>query len=216
MWVAVVGRGCGTRTVERTLAVQGGGGNRATPCEHTSLALDPATSMDPAGPPLPDSRASRLRLPLVKVLVIGNGAREHAIVRALTLDPSVDAVIAAPGNPGIDAIALCRELPQGLLDGEGVAALAVELGVNLVVVGPEAPLVAGVADAVRERVRSGQYASESEVVRDGLRALIARDRAVEAWLQGEVAAAYDAMQANPEDVIEAADVRAHLAARRKA
>lgn len=72
------------------------------------------------------------------------------------------------------------------------------------------------ADAVRERVRSGQYASESEVVRDGLRALIARDRAVEAWLQGEVAAAYDAMQANPEDVIESADVRAHLAARRKA
>ena len=72
------------------------------------------------------------------------------------------------------------------------------------------------ADAVRERVRSGQYASESEVVRDGLRALIARDQAVEAWLQGEVASAYDAMQANPDDAIEAADVRAHLAARRKA
>ena len=72
------------------------------------------------------------------------------------------------------------------------------------------------ADAVRERVRSGQYASESEVVRDGLRALIARDQAVEAWLQGEVASAYDMMQANPEDVIDAADVRAHLAARRKA
>jgi antitoxin ParD1/3/4 len=71
------------------------------------------------------------------------------------------------------------------------------------------------ADAVRERVRSGQYASESEVVRDGLRALMARDQAVEAWLQGEVAAAYDAMQANPEDVIEIADVRAHLAARHK-
>jgi len=87
----------------------------------------------------------------VKVLVIGTGAREHAIVRALTLDQSVDAVIAAPGNPGIDTIALCRELPRGLLDGAGVAALAVELGVDLVVVGPEAPLVAGVADAVRER-----------------------------------------------------------------
>lgn len=72
------------------------------------------------------------------------------------------------------------------------------------------------ADAVRERVRSGQYASESEVVRDGLRALIARDQAVEAWLQHEVAAAYDAMQANPADVIEAADVRTHLAARRQA
>ena len=87
----------------------------------------------------------------MKVLVIGTGAREHAIVRALTLDPWVDAVIAAPGNPGIDAIALCRELPHGLLDGEGVAALAAELGVDLVVVGPEAPLVAGVADAVRRR-----------------------------------------------------------------
>jgi phosphoribosylamine--glycine ligase len=87
----------------------------------------------------------------VKVLVIGTGAREHAIVRALTLDPSVDAVVAAPGNPGIDAIALCRELPKGVLDGEGVADLAAELGVDLVVVGPEAPLVAGVADVVRAR-----------------------------------------------------------------
>ena len=72
------------------------------------------------------------------------------------------------------------------------------------------------ADAVRERVRSGQYASESEVVRDGLRALLARDQAVEVWLQGEVAAAYDALQADPDDVIEAADARAHLGARREA
>jgi len=87
----------------------------------------------------------------VKVLVIGTGAREHAIVKALMLDPEVDAVIAAPGNPGIDAIALCRELPKGLLDGKGVAALAASLGVDLVVIGPEAPLVAGVADAVRAR-----------------------------------------------------------------
>ena len=87
----------------------------------------------------------------MKVLVIGTGAREHAIVKALTLDPSVDAVIAAPGNPGIDAMALCRPLPKGLLDGAGIASLAVELGVDLVVVGPEAPLVAGVADAIRGR-----------------------------------------------------------------
>jgi phosphoribosylamine---glycine ligase len=87
----------------------------------------------------------------VKVLVIGTGAREHAIVKALTLDPSVDAVIAAPGNPGIDAIALCRDLPKGVLDGAGIAALAAALGVDLVVVGPERPLVAGVADAVRGR-----------------------------------------------------------------
>jgi phosphoribosylamine--glycine ligase len=99
----------------------------------------------------PVFEAGPLRLPLVKVLVIGSGAREHAIVRALTLDPSVDAVVAAPGNPGIDATALCRDLPLGLLDGGGVAALAAEVGADLVVVGPEAPLVAGVADAVRER-----------------------------------------------------------------
>jgi len=58
-------------------------------------------------------------------------------------------VIAAPGNPGMDAIALCEPLPGGLLDGDGVAALARERAVDLVVVGPEAPLVAGVADAVR-------------------------------------------------------------------
>jgi phosphoribosylamine--glycine ligase len=87
----------------------------------------------------------------VKVLVLGSGAREHAIVSSLAADPAVDAVIAAPGNPGIDAIALCRELPGGLLDGEGVADLALEVGADLVVVGPEAPLVAGVADAVRSR-----------------------------------------------------------------
>jgi len=87
----------------------------------------------------------------VKVLVIGSGAREHALVKALTLDPAVDAVIAAPGNPGIDAIALCRDLPNGILDAEGVAAVAAALSVDLVVVGPEAPLVAGVADAVRKR-----------------------------------------------------------------
>ena len=85
----------------------------------------------------------------MKVLVIGTGAREHALVRSLTADPDVEAVIAAPGNPGMDAIALCEPLPGGLLDGEGIAALARERAVDLVVVGPEAPLVAGVADAVR-------------------------------------------------------------------
>ncbi|MDF2145320.1 phosphoribosylamine--glycine ligase [Knoellia sp. p5-6-4] len=85
----------------------------------------------------------------MKVLVIGTGAREHALVRALAADPAVDAVIAAPGNPGMDASALCEPLTGGLLDGEGIAALAQARGVDLVVVGPEAPLVAGVADAVR-------------------------------------------------------------------
>jgi phosphoribosylamine--glycine ligase len=86
----------------------------------------------------------------VKVLVIGTGAREHAIVRALGADPGVDAVIVAPGNPGMDVIALCEALPDGLLDGEGIVELARRHTVDLVVIGPEAPLVAGVADVVRE------------------------------------------------------------------
>lgn len=67
------------------------------------------------------------------------------------------------------------------------------------------------ADALRERVRSGAYASESEVIRDGLRALFARDHAVEAWLRDEVAGAYDALVADPDDVVTADEVRAHLA-----
>ena len=87
------------------------------------------------------------RLGAVKVLVLGSGAREHALVKAIAADPEVDAVIAAPGNPGIDATALC--VPVDILDGDAVAALAREHEVDLVVVGPEAPLVAGVADVCR-------------------------------------------------------------------
>ncbi|WP_076263506.1 phosphoribosylamine--glycine ligase [Intrasporangium flavum] len=84
----------------------------------------------------------------MKVLVLGSGAREHALVKAVAADPEVEAVIAAPGNPGIDATALC--VPVDVIDGAAVAALAREHEVDLVVVGPEAPLVAGVADACRE------------------------------------------------------------------
>jgi len=84
----------------------------------------------------------------VKVLVIGSGAREHALVKALASDPAVDAVIAAPGNPGMDAVAPCEPLPGGVLDGDGVVEVARRHDVGLVVVGAEAPLVAGVADVV--------------------------------------------------------------------
>ncbi|GAB0023918.1 phosphoribosylamine--glycine ligase [Helicobacter pylori] len=84
----------------------------------------------------------------MKVLVIGSGAREHALVRALTLDPTVSAVIAAPGNPGTEAIALTE--PVAAEDPQAVVELARSHEADLVVVGPEAPLVAGVADAVRE------------------------------------------------------------------
>ncbi|MBC9719118.1 phosphoribosylamine--glycine ligase [Streptomyces sp. TRM66268-LWL] len=84
----------------------------------------------------------------MKVLVIGGGAREHALCRSLSLDPDVTALHCAPGNAGIAEVAELH--PVDALDGAAVAALARELSADLVVVGPEAPLVAGVADAVRE------------------------------------------------------------------
>ncbi|MFF0012993.1 phosphoribosylamine--glycine ligase [Streptomyces sp. NPDC005374] len=84
----------------------------------------------------------------MKVLVIGTGAREHALCRSLSLDPDVSAVHCAPGNAGIAEVAELH--PVDALDGDAVSALAQRLGADLVVVGPEAPLVAGVADAVRE------------------------------------------------------------------
>lgn len=83
----------------------------------------------------------------MKVLVIGGGAREHALCRSLSLDPDVTALHCAPGNAGIAEVAELHAVDQ--LDGDAVARLATELGAELVVVGPEAPLVAGVADAVR-------------------------------------------------------------------
>jgi phosphoribosylamine--glycine ligase len=83
----------------------------------------------------------------VKILVIGGGGREHAICVALSKDDSVTALHCAPGNPGIAQVA--EPHPVDALDPAAVASLAVDLGVDLVVVGPEAPLVAGVADAVR-------------------------------------------------------------------
>jgi phosphoribosylamine--glycine ligase len=83
----------------------------------------------------------------VKVLVIGGGAREHALCRSLSLDPDVTALHCAPGNAGIAEVAELHPVDQ--MDGAAVAELATGLGAGLVVVGPEAPLVAGVADAVR-------------------------------------------------------------------
>jgi len=82
------------------------------------------------------------------VLVLGSGAREHALARALAADDAVDAVVAAPGNPGIDLIARCEPLPD-VTDADAVLAIANRLAVDLVVIGPEAPLVAGVADVLR-------------------------------------------------------------------
>ncbi|MYV55627.1 phosphoribosylamine--glycine ligase [Streptomyces sp. SID3212] len=84
----------------------------------------------------------------MKVLVIGGGAREHALCRSLSLDPQVTSLHCAPGNAGIADVAELH--PVDAMDGAAVARLATELEAGLVVVGPEAPLVAGVADAVRD------------------------------------------------------------------
>jgi phosphoribosylamine---glycine ligase len=83
----------------------------------------------------------------MRVLVLGGGGREHALVAALAADPLVSAVVAAPGNPGMAPVAELR--PVDPLDSTAVARLADQERVDLVVVGPEAPLMAGVADAVR-------------------------------------------------------------------
>lgn len=68
------------------------------------------------------------------------------------------------------------------------------------------------ADAVKTKVRTGEYASESEVIRDGLRTLMARDRAVESWLHNQVGPAYDALKIDPSRAVTADQVRARLAA----
>lgn len=67
------------------------------------------------------------------------------------------------------------------------------------------------AEMVRTKVESGEYASESEVLRDGLRALQLHDRALEAWLREEVAVTYDAMKADPSRAVSVDHVRAALA-----
>jgi len=81
----------------------------------------------------------------MKILVLGSGGREHALVWRLA--QGGNEVIAAPGNPGIEQLARC--IPVALTDHAGIAALATSEAVDLVVVGPEAPLVAGLADELR-------------------------------------------------------------------
>jgi phosphoribosylamine--glycine ligase len=80
-------------------------------------------------------------------MVIGSGAREHALCLAFAADPAVTSLVCAPGNAGTAAVAEQRGVDP--LDPGAVAALALDVAAELVVIGPEAPLVAGVADAVR-------------------------------------------------------------------
>jgi phosphoribosylamine--glycine ligase len=83
----------------------------------------------------------------VKVLLVGSGGREHALAWKLSQAPDLEELHAAPGNPGIAALGRCH--PVRAEDGEGLLGLAGALEADLVVVGPEVPLVAGVADELR-------------------------------------------------------------------
>lgn len=98
-------------------------------------------------------RALRLSLRRVKILVIGGGGREHALVWKLRQSPSVEKIWCAPGNGGISEEAECVrvESKDGLKDVVAVASLATRLGADLTVVGPELPLVSGIADEFAQR-----------------------------------------------------------------
>jgi phosphoribosylamine--glycine ligase len=83
----------------------------------------------------------------MNILILGGGGREHALGWAVKQNPKCDRLFAAPGNPGLARIAACAALD--ILDGDAVAAFCGENAVDLVIVGPEAPLAAGVADRLR-------------------------------------------------------------------
>jgi phosphoribosylamine--glycine ligase len=83
----------------------------------------------------------------VKVLIVGSGGREHALAWKLAASPALDELHAAPGNPGIAALGRCH--PVRAEDDEGLLSLCRELQIDLVVVGPEAPLVVGLVDTLR-------------------------------------------------------------------
>jgi phosphoribosylamine--glycine ligase len=85
----------------------------------------------------------------VRALVVGSGGREHALAWSLSRSDSLDELHAAPGNPGIAALAHCH--PVRADDHAALVSLARELRIDLVVIGPEAPLVAGLADELRHR-----------------------------------------------------------------
>ena len=84
----------------------------------------------------------------MNILILGGGGREHALAWAVKQNPKCDRLIVAPGNPGIAALAECADLD--ILDGDALAVFAAENAVDLVIIGPEAPLAAGVADRLRD------------------------------------------------------------------
>jgi phosphoribosylamine--glycine ligase len=112
-----------------------------------------------------------------RVLLLGSGGREHAIAWGLARSPLVDEIVCAPGNPGMATLGEC--VPVDTADPAAVCALADRLGPDLVVVGPEDPLVAGVVDALTER---GHLAF-------GPRAAAARLEGSKKWMKDVLASA---------------------------
>ena len=84
----------------------------------------------------------------MNILILGGGGREHALAWAVKQNPKCDRLIVAPGNVGIAMLAECADID--ILDGGAVAVFAAENAVDFVIIGPEAPLAAGVADSLRE------------------------------------------------------------------
>ena len=134
----------------------------------------------------------------MKILVLGSGAREHAIILALRSEEVQHEVFAAPGNAGIAQDATLVALDQ--LDGAAVTGFANENAIDLVVIGPEAPLVAGVADDLRERgipvFGPGRAAAQLEGSKAFAKrimdaASVPTGRAVRAATLAEVEAAFD-------------------------
>ena len=85
----------------------------------------------------------------MNILVVGSGGREHAIALAVKKSPLCDKLICAPGNPGMANLGKC--IPVDVADPKAIADLAVAENIDLAVIGPEIPLVAGVVDEFRAR-----------------------------------------------------------------
>ena len=85
----------------------------------------------------------------LRVLIVGSGGREHALAIGLSESPSVDSIHTCPGNAGTSMLGINHDVSA--TDVNAVVELAIELSVDLVVVGPEAPLVSGLSDSLREK-----------------------------------------------------------------